>query len=172
MYTTRAIPVIAVILGFAMKGRRGRNIPISLTECNSGTKHKLLISSSYYDGAEKFSSYLRQQWHLEGYVSNNKCASIVACSCIFQLNRSINSKWAICWLCLYCIQWAIYGRFAELKHRMRCDRGILCARLRKAIGSIVGRPFSVAQIQSQDFPNANYKGYSWANLHIRGVSGK
>jgi hypothetical protein len=172
VYTTCAVPVVAVIVGLAMKGRRSRNIRVSPIECNSGTKHKLLISSSYYDWAEKCNSYIRQQWHLEGYVWTNKCASIVACSCIFQLNHIISSKWAICRLCLYCIQWAMYGRFVERKHRMRRDRGILCTRLRKAIGSIVGRPFSVAEIQSQYFPNANYKRYSWANLNIRGVSGK
>ena len=121
---------------------------------------------------KKFNIYFRQQWHLEGYVSTNKCVSIVTRSRIFQLSRSINFKWAICGLCLYCIQRAIYGRFAEHKHRMRCDRGILYTRLRKAKGSIVGRPFSVAEIQSQDFPNANYKLHSWANLHIRGASWK
>jgi len=54
----------------------------------------------------------------------------------------------------------IYGRFAEHKHRMRCDLEILHARLRKAKGSIVGRPYSVAEIQGLDFPNANYKCYS------------
>ena len=37
---------------------------------------------------------MRQQWHLTGYVSTNKCAGIVRCRCyIFQLKRNINSQW-------------------------------------------------------------------------------
>jgi len=33
-------------------------------------------------------------WHIVGYVSTTKCAGIVRCCCyVFELNRSINSKW-------------------------------------------------------------------------------
>jgi len=32
----------------------------------------------------------------------------------FKLNRSMNSKWAICVLCHYCFQWAIYVYYDTL----------------------------------------------------------
>lgn len=31
---------------------------------------------------------------------------VVACSCSFELSRSIHSKWAVIELCHYCVQWA------------------------------------------------------------------
>jgi hypothetical protein len=40
----------------------------------------------------KFNNYIRQWRYLEGYDST-KCAGNVGSICIFQLNRSINSKW-------------------------------------------------------------------------------
>ena len=42
------------------------------------------------------STHIRQQWHLTGYVSTIKCASIVGCrSYISQLKSIINSQWQL-----------------------------------------------------------------------------
>jgi len=39
---------------------------------------------------------MENRGHLVRYVSTNKCAGIVGCSFhIFELNRSINSKWQL-----------------------------------------------------------------------------
>jgi len=44
--------------------------------------------------AQKHRNCVPQEWQLAGYVSTEKCAGIVGCSCyISELNHNINSKW-------------------------------------------------------------------------------
>jgi hypothetical protein len=64
------------------------------------------------------SNCIRRKWHLAGCVSTDKCAGIVVCSChIFEISRSINSKWANFGLCHYCIQCALSTSEWRVGHR-------------------------------------------------------
>ena len=61
-----------------------------------------------------FTSYFRQYRHTCYPEHTPLSSSIVGYSSyIFQLNRCINSKWAVFGLCRYCIQWAMGRRPAD-----------------------------------------------------------
>ena len=68
-------------------------------------KSKIAIWTKYYNWTGKYNNSIQQYWHTSSSEHNLLDAITVECSCyIFEVNCSINSKWAIFGLCHYCIQ--------------------------------------------------------------------
>jgi hypothetical protein len=66
-----------------------------------------LGNCQYYDWAEKYNNYIWQHRYTSQSKPTPLNVIIFGSSYIFQLNRSINCKWARLGLCHWCIQWAI-----------------------------------------------------------------